>query len=347
MNNREFYRILAASVRRCADVRLYTILSGGHLGQKALYAGEDLTVQQEALRPFWLEAAQSGQFEKVPCSTVVGETTVLAENLANRARLVICGGGHISQPLAQMGTMLDFEVAVMDDRAEFANSARFPTAQPVLCAAFGQAFQQLEPCVPNTYYVVVTRGHSADRQCLEEILRRNPSAAYIGMIGSRRKVAVVMEQMAADGWPNEQLARIYAPIGLKIGAQTPAEIAVCIAAQLVQVRRAGFAEGCLEASMLAQLENEEQPMVLATIITKEGSAPRDTGAKMLLNARGAVLSGSIGGGAGEGQVCAMAERVLQAGRPEIAVCNMTNDDAKKAGMVCGGTVTVLVEPLNV
>ncbi|WP_312640361.1 XdhC/CoxI family protein [Hydrogenoanaerobacterium sp.] len=342
MNNRNFYKKLAHHVREDGDVRLYTALSGEHAGQKALYAGNTTLVQNEALYDFWQSAASDSQLADAPCTAKINGTEVLAENLVRRPRLVICGGGHISLSLSQIGVMLDFEVTVIDDREEFANRERFPTVQNVICADYEKAFAQLDSN-SNTYYVIVTRGHSADRECLQAAL--HCPHAYIGMIGSKPKVAVVMKQMKEDGYSEEQLAQVYAPIGLKIGAQTPAEIAVCIAAELIQVRRSGFAEGCMEDSMLDCLDNISYPVVMATIITKKGSAPRSTGAKMLLDAQGKILSGSIGGGAGEGKVCAMAGDVIENGKPQICTCNMTNTDAKQAGMVCGGTITVLMEPI--
>ncbi|RPF48886.1 xanthine dehydrogenase accessory factor [Hydrogenoanaerobacterium saccharovorans] len=342
MNNYQFYKEVARYIRDKGSVQLYTIISGENAGQKALRTSETLLAQNDLLLPFWHSATSDSRFENAPCTAEINGIQVLAENLVRRPRLVICGGGHISLPLAQIGVMLDFEVTVIDDREEFANIQRFSTVHNVICADFKSAFEQLESN-PNTYYVIVTRGHSADRQCLEEILHR--PYAYVGMIGSKRKVAVVMQQMKEDGYSEEQLAQVYAPIGLKIGAQTPAEIAVCIAAELVQVRRSGFAEGCMEDSMLECLDNINQAEMMATIITKNGSAPRSTGAKMLLDAQGKILSGSIGGGAGEGQICAMTADVIKSGKPQISTCNMTNTDAKQAGMVCGGTLTVFMEPI--
>ena len=346
MNNSEFYKALASAVSG-GGALIYTALSGESFGQKAFFAGGKLLVQNNELRPLWQKAVEHEGFTtaSLPCTAQLLGTKVFAENILPMPRLVVCGGGHISLPLVQIATLLGFETTVIDDREEFANSVRFPTAQQVICTGFEAAFGQLAAPVANTYYVIITRGHSADRECLEEILHRNPNAAYIGMIGSKHKVAVVMEQMLADGYTPQQLERIHAPIGLKIGAQTPAEIAVCIAAQLVQVRSERANDGAVEEEMLALLAAGSQPMVMATILTKKGSAPRVTGAKMLLNAEGRVLCGSVGGGAGEGQICGMAGEVIKNGTPQITTCSMTNDDAKKEGMVCGGTITVLLEAI--
>ena len=147
-------------------------------------------------------------------------------------RLILCGGGHVSLQVAQIAQRLDFALAVIDDRPEFANPDRFPMAR-VLCMPFLEALDQLGGGAQD-YYVILTRGHVFDRTCLEWVLRHE--RAYVGMIGSRIKVAAVMTALEEAGWPRSVLEQVYSPIGLEIGAQTPAEIAVSIAAELIQVR---------------------------------------------------------------------------------------------------------------
>ena len=132
-----------------------------------------------------------------------------------------------------MGQFLDFQVTVMDDREEFANKKLFPKDCEVICDSFENLTHYLEECKgESTYYVVVTRGHKADRQCVEQILKRN--YAYLGMIGSKIKVAKTLEILRNEGYTGEQTDSIHAPIGLKIGSQTPEEIAVSIAAEIIQ-----------------------------------------------------------------------------------------------------------------
>lgn len=340
MTNREFYARLAREVRARGEVILLTLLPQGEgTGAKALVCCGAVTAQEETRQAYWAEAAANLP-QALPCVYEAHGRRILAERLTRRPSLVICGGGHISAPLAAMGAMLDFDITVIDDREEFANAARFPTAQHIKCLGFGEALEQI-PGGPSTFFVVITRGHSADRECMEHILKKD--AAYVGMIGSRHKVDVVKRQLAEDGFDQERLDAVYAPIGLSIGAQTPAEIAVCIAAQLVQVRRAGAAEGCLEEAMLALLENPPQGgMAMAAVISKKGSAPRSTGARMLVLPDGA-LCGSVGGGMGEAQACRQALRVLETGEPALVECDMTNADAKQQGMVCGGKIAVWLE----
>ncbi len=157
------------------------------------------------------------------------------------ARLVILGGGHIALPLASIGKLLGYEVTVIDDRLSFANQARFPMADRVICEDFRKAIGEIS-FDSNTYTVIVTRGHRHDKTCLEEVLRL-PTSGYIGMIGSRRKVAALFQDLQEEGFGDAELNRVYTPIGLDIGAQTPEEIAVSIMAEIIMVNRRGYSHG--------------------------------------------------------------------------------------------------------
>ena len=148
-------------------------------------------------------------------------------------RLILCGGGHVSLEVAHIARRLEFELVIIDDRPEFASPERFPMAARVVCAPFLKALDALGSR-ESDYYVILTRGHAHDRDCLEHVLRGK--YAYAGMIGSRTKVAAVKAALEAAGIAREILDGVHSPIGLSIGAQTPAEIAVSIAAELVQER---------------------------------------------------------------------------------------------------------------
>jgi len=148
--------------------------------------------------------------------------------------LIIFGAGHVAQPLCKMAAMAGFRVAVVDDRAEFASQERFPEASEIFTCQSEEAFTRLDPG-PTHYLVSVTRGHLHDREVIEHALKC--PAAYIGMIGSRRKVKLLWEDLKARGVEPQALERVHAPVGLKIGAETPAEIAVSILAELIQTRR--------------------------------------------------------------------------------------------------------------
>ncbi|MGD9116414.1 MAG: XdhC/CoxI family protein [Dehalococcoidia bacterium] len=163
-----------------------------------------------------------------------GELDVFIEPILTAPTMYIFGGGHISLPLAQMGKMLGFDVAVIDDRAEFANAERFPEAETVIAADFNESFAQLK-IDKSSYIVIVTRGHQHDELVLEWAI--TTPAKYIGMIGSKTKVQTTYDHLLAKGVPQKTLDAVFSPIGLAIGAQAPEEIAVSIMAEIIKVRR--------------------------------------------------------------------------------------------------------------
>ena len=171
--------------------------------------------------------------------------------------LVIVGAGHIALPMARMGAGLGFRVWVLDDRPDFATRERFPEAYRVLRADFSDPFKDV-PVRGGTHILLVTRGHRYDYDCLVRVLRHDPAPAYIGMIGSRRRVRATFAQLLEDGIPRSRLADIHAPVGLDIGAETPEEIAVAVAAELVKVRRGGTGASLRDMEVVAERYFEEE-----------------------------------------------------------------------------------------
>ena len=165
-----------------------------------------------------------------------GRILVFHEVLEPQPQLLIVGAGHIAVPLAHYGKTLGFEVVVLDDRDKYANRERFPDADQVMAADFGGTLQDF-PLTAATYVVIITRAHTYDEESLRLIL--NKPTAYIGMIGSRRRVQTVLRTLAGEGYDRERLSAIHAPIGLDIGSETPEEIALAIIAEVVAVRRGG------------------------------------------------------------------------------------------------------------
>jgi len=163
-----------------------------------------------------------------------GELEVFIEPILASPTLYIFGGGHISLPLARMGKLLGFKIAVIDDRAEFASADRFPEADIVLAEEFTKSFPKLK-IDKSSYIVIVTRGHQNDELVLGWAV--GTPAKYIGMIGSKTKVKTVYSHLLAKGVSKERLDRVHSPIGLEIEAQTPEEIAVSILAEVVKIRR--------------------------------------------------------------------------------------------------------------
>lgn len=155
--------------------------------------------------------------------------------LSSEASLLVCGAGHIALPLVRFANEVGFRITVLDDRSDFAQPSRFPGCT-VIAENFTLALQEL-PLGPSTFVVIITRGHEHDVDCLTEILKKE--TAYVGLIGSRRRVHFVLEWLEKNGFSRQRLNEVFTPIGIPIGAESPEEIALCIVSELVCVRRKG------------------------------------------------------------------------------------------------------------
>lgn len=256
--------------------------------------------------------------------------------------LVICGGGHISYPLCTLAKMLEYHVAVIDDREEFANRERFTQADEVYCMNFETALQTLS-FPEQAFYVIVTRGHQNDYECLRAILKRN--YAYIGMIGSKAKVKKTLERLREDGYTEEEIQKVHAPIGLAIGAETPEEIAVSIVAEMIQ-EKSKLHLDIMPKEIANVLKEQKEEIVLMTIISKKGSAPRGVGAKMVLTKSG-NMAGTIGGGSIEYEACKRAAEMFAKEKERMTeTFDLSTGEAGTLGMICGGSVEVLFEKMN-
>lgn len=163
---------------------------------------------------------------------------VFIESLLAQPVLYLFGGGHVSLEIAKVAKIAGFKLIVIEDRPMFGNKERFPEADEIIIDDFTTVAKKLTPEFnESSYIVVVTRGHQYDEKIIEQVVRSQ--AKYIGMIGSRRKIKLMWDKLQGKGIPKELLDRVYAPIGLDIGADNPGEIAVSIVAQLIQVRRGG------------------------------------------------------------------------------------------------------------
>jgi xanthine dehydrogenase accessory factor len=160
---------------------------------------------------------------------------VFFDLISPELKLIVCGAGHIAIPLSRFARDVGFRVTVIDDRDDFAHHARFPGCD-VIAADFAVTLQRLK-LNHSTFVVVITRGHEHDADCLMEILKKE--TAYIGLIGSRRRVRFVLEMLEKQGIAKERLQEVFTPIGTPIGAESPEEIALSIIAELVCIRRKG------------------------------------------------------------------------------------------------------------
>jgi len=183
-------------------------------------------------------ADPGGTFGLREITTDDGTVEVYLEARGPVQELVIVGAGHIAQPLSRMGVLLGFQVTVLDDRPDFATQERFPEAHRLIRADFDDPFVDIA-IHPGSHVLLVTRGHKYDYQCLLRLMRADLPPAYIGMIGSRRRVRATFVQLLDEDVARERLGQIHAPVGLDIKAETPEEIAVAVAAELVKVRRGG------------------------------------------------------------------------------------------------------------
>ncbi|UCG55396.1 MAG: XdhC family protein [Dehalococcoidia bacterium] len=163
-----------------------------------------------------------------------GDVDVFLEPIVSTPTLFILGGGHISFTLAKVGKLVGYKIVVVDDRPEFATTQRFPEAERVFAIGYDKAFSELK-VGKSGYIVIITHGHKGDAVALEGAL--STEAKYIGMIGSKTKNKSVYARLQAKGITQQQLDRVHAPIGLRIHAQSPEEIAISIMAEIIQVRR--------------------------------------------------------------------------------------------------------------
>lgn len=277
------------------------------------------------------------------------EGAVYRRRFCPKERLILLGGGHIAKVLCTMGVLLDYAVTVVDDRPAYAQPSRFPEAEQVVCDGFVEAIGRLE-IRENDYVCVITRGHRWDGDCLRKILS-GPMPYYLGMIGSSRRVAALLGLLAEEGFDVQALSQIHAPIGLRIGALTPAEIAVSICGELVQCRRQRPADEQPEdympqentdLAMLRFLAAGDGPKAMCLVLSTQGSTPVKAGAMMAVDRLGRGY-GTVGGGCGEAEVMTTARRVIASGTSRVVEVSMDEDITAQEGMACGGTMRVLVE----
>jgi xanthine dehydrogenase accessory factor len=214
-----------------ADGRLVGTIGGGcleaEMTRRARQAIDDRRVQ---LASYDLTPEEAGE-DGLVCG---GRMKVLIEPIEGTPVLCLFGAGHVAQPLARMAKACGFRVEVADDRAKFANERRFPEADLIAVDGFPEAAKRMT-LGPNTYAIVVTRGHQGDAVALESVLGRG--LRFVGLLGSKAKIVHIFAGLVERGVPREELAGVHAPLGLEIGAQSPDEIAVSILAEMIAVRR--------------------------------------------------------------------------------------------------------------
>jgi xanthine dehydrogenase accessory factor len=199
--------------------KIGSLLGGLELEKKILKEGEALLKEK---KPKVLVLSSENRNIEILLEPVFSEPTVY-----------LFGGGHVSEQVAPLAKKVHFKVVVIDDREMFANRNRFPEADEVIVSEFERCFDKLN-IDESSYIVIVTRGHLYDRFVLEQAVQSK--ARYIGMIGSKKKIRTLYQNLMERGMKQEVLNQVYAPIGIDINSETPEEIAVSIVAELIKVR---------------------------------------------------------------------------------------------------------------
>jgi xanthine dehydrogenase accessory factor len=164
-----------------------------------------------------------------------GQLNIFVEPVIPQPRAFIFGGGHVSKGISKIATLAGFSTSIIDDREAFANSERFPEAEATYAEEYEDVFPKL-PVNSTSYIIIVTRGHRDDMRVLRWAV--NTPARYIAMIGSKRKTISVVHELEKEGIPREAFEKVFAPMGLEIGAELPEEIAISVVAEMIAVRRA-------------------------------------------------------------------------------------------------------------
>ena len=227
-----FYKALSECGQE-KEIMTATVLDGDNAGEKAIVCEGKMIFPSEGNGFFSRNAEELMSLNGSGIKTV-GDTRVFIEYPGKQSRLVVCGCGHVSIPIVKLGKMLKFHVTAIDDRPEFALNAREAGADAVITDTFSNALNSIRHDL-FTYYVIVTRGHSQDEECLRILCKRD--FVYLGMMGSKRRSAIVKDKLFAEGIGREVLDKIHTPIGLEIGSETPEEIAVSILAEIISVKR--------------------------------------------------------------------------------------------------------------
>ena len=376
MTAREFYDILS-ELRTDRDQELVTVTGGEKTGWKllltdgkpaAVFAADgsgaangavEHAADRDAADVTAEHAADSdaanGAAEHAADILALPPQMLFWEKLGHPKHLVVCGAGYVGQGVIRLGRFLGWKVTAIDDRIDFCRLAEKAGADETIADDFTAALRTEAISYDlDTYFVVVTRGHRFDRECLLEIMKHE--TGYVGMMGSRARSARMKQTLLEEGIPEEMQQRLHAPIGLRIGAQTPEEIAISIVSEILAVRPDTARNQIPEDVLEGISSGGEGRQVLATIVSRRGSTPRQAGTRMLIR-RDRTTAGTIGGGCMEAEVIREAlqlmaesrlERSTADGCPykaEIFQVDLTGRTGAQADMLCGGAMDVLLEVL--
>lgn len=270
--------------------------------------------------------------EKIPQIYETDNERFFVEKIEDPHRLFIFGAGHVSKSLYDLACFLDIQTIVSEDREEFLNASRFPNALRVITSDYESTIPELG--IKNTDSVVImTRGHKGDYNVLKSVLSLSGLPGYIGMIGSKSKVAYVFAALIEEGFSKDKIKAVHAPVGLPFDTETPPEIALSIMAEIFTTRHKKGVSIIEEKTKQALCEVKDGIEVIIT--EKHGSGPREVGTRMVVTKDSVI--GTIGGGSLEAHAINDARKMLE---DNITVLekhySMNNNDASSIGMVCGG-----------
>ena len=292
---------------------------------KRVISLEEKTLGHEALYTMdGKEIARSGEIR--------GKT--VEEIIAVKPHLVLFGAGHIGKAVTALGKYLDFKITVIDDRKGIFNDATFALTETIN-TSYEEAFKR-DYDYNNPYYLIFTHGHNHDLECLRFALGKKSN--YIGMIGSKGKIEKTYDVLKAEGFTDEELIKVHAPIGLDINANTPKEIAISIIGEVIK-NYSQKHQLIVDNEILNFLANRHKECVLCTIVENKGSSPRATGAEMLVTEDETI--GSVGGGAVENEAIKVAKETLKDKKNKIREYELNSQSS--LGMICGGDNTILFQ----
>ncbi len=322
-----------------------TYLTGENTGAKVIFADGEIIFTNNS-KIDWNNLTTSIPSNKKSQTIIIDDQKIFVEFIRQNYNVVVCGAGHVSIPVIKICKLIDLPVTVIDDRLIFTNNAKEAGADKVMYEPFEDALDKIQGD-SGTFFIIVTRGHRYDQICLERIIRKEN--AYIGMIGSKLRVSKVLDYLEEKGISRNDLNKVYTPIGLKISAETPAEIAVSIMSEVIQVKNNKAGRTSYDEELLDAILSEKHigiPKVIATIVSRKGSSPREVGTKMVIFKDGSVV-GTIGGGCVEAEVRQKALNTIDNQKSKLLKIDMTGIEPEDEGMVCGGIIEVFIEPITI
>ena len=328
------------------DVELYshsviaTILEDGP-ETKTLFSGPEIVVCGGNLKFMKEYQAEIVNVRKTGIYDFGGKE-VFCEVVETVPDLVVCGAGHVGLACIRAGKLIEMKVTCYEDRSEFAEMARQAGADVVIEGPVAENLKSLKGG-KDVYIVTMMRAHALDQMNLEVLLPLE--SAYIGMLGSDKKVNAIKGNLDAKGFDLSLFGKLNTPIGLDINAQTPEEIAIAIIGQIIQAKNAEVQHGkAMTDELLEAVIGSKSPSILATLVRKKDASPRDPGTKMVINPDGSKV-GTIGGGLAEAETIKLAVELMA--DPEFGTCIRTVGEGKikeeLSGMVCSGVIDVLFE----